>query len=466
MTMALRWGRGCGVLLAAALMLAPPAGAVEAGAFAVQVPLTLEGAGPWYRLTLPLDLQMHARHTDLRDLRVFDAAGVAMPYAVVRAAARAVQAEKRTPVRIFPLHGAVQDAAPGPAIRLHIGADGTLLEVGPEAGPGGAEPPPGGMRRGWLLDLSAVQGGRDTLMLDWQSTDEGFQRFHIEGSNDLKSWSPLGGGQIARLSFNGEHIDQREVELGARRHRYLRLLWEAPREAPRLTGVQLRTMQTTLQDAPLVWSAPLTAQRDRNGDYLLTLPVALPLQRLRVDLPQANTLAPLEVAGRHAIDEPRAPWAMQARTILYRLPLDEGETVQDELELPGRALRQLRLRIDARGGGLGADSLTVHAGLTANEVIFLARGRAPYLLALGDEHSLAADLPVTTLVPGYSRQSDHVGSAYPVAAQPPVVAGTSMPKSPASAAADWKRLLLWALLLGGVGLLVMMTLHLVRKPGQ
>lgn len=459
MTIAALWGRRCGVLLGAALMLAPPVGAVEAGVFAVQVPLALEGAGPWYRLPLPLDLQMHARHADLRDLRVFDAAGVAMPYAVVRAAAREVQAEERTPVRIFPLRGAAQDAAPGPAIRLHIGADGTLLEVGQ----GGAEQPSVGMRRGWLLDLSAAQGGRGTLMLDWQSAVEGFQRFSIEGSNDLKSWSPLGGGQIARLSFNGEQIDQREVELGTRRHRYLRLLWESPLEAPLLTGVQLRSTQTTLQEAPFVWSGSLTAQRDKNGDYLLTLPVALPLQRLRVELPQANTLAPLEVAGRHAIDEPRAPWVMQARAILFRLPQNGSETVHNELELPGRALRQLRFRVDARGGGLGADTLTLHAGLTANEIIFLARGSAPYLLALGDEHSVAADLPVTTLVPGYSRQSDHVGSAYPLAAQPPVVAGTSMPKS---AAADWKRTLLWTVLLGGVGLLVMMTLHLVRKPRE
>jgi hypothetical protein len=37
-----------------------------------------------------------------------------------------------------------------------------------------------------------------------------------------------------------------------------------------------------------------------------------------------------------------------------------------------------------------------------------------------------------------------------------------MPKS----AADWKRTLLWTVLLGGVGLLVMMTLHLVRKPRE
>lgn len=32
--------------------------------YATQVPLTLEGEGPWYRLELPLSLQMAARHTE------------------------------------------------------------------------------------------------------------------------------------------------------------------------------------------------------------------------------------------------------------------------------------------------------------------------------------------------------------------------------------------------------------------
>ena len=50
--------------------------------YATQVPLTLEGEGPWYRLELPLSLQMAARHTDLRDLRVLNAEGEELAYAL------------------------------------------------------------------------------------------------------------------------------------------------------------------------------------------------------------------------------------------------------------------------------------------------------------------------------------------------------------------------------------------------
>ena len=46
--------------------------------FATQVPLSVSGEGPWYRLELPLSVQLNARQTDLSDVRVFNAAGEAL----------------------------------------------------------------------------------------------------------------------------------------------------------------------------------------------------------------------------------------------------------------------------------------------------------------------------------------------------------------------------------------------------
>lgn len=56
--------------------------------FTHQVPLTLSGEGPWYRLPLPLEVQLQARQTDLSDLRVFNAAGQPQAYALVRETAQ------------------------------------------------------------------------------------------------------------------------------------------------------------------------------------------------------------------------------------------------------------------------------------------------------------------------------------------------------------------------------------------
>ncbi len=66
-------------VLGCCLVLSAQAGESVAN-FATQVPLTLSGEGPWYRLDLPLAVQLHARQADLADVRVFNAAGEAQAY--------------------------------------------------------------------------------------------------------------------------------------------------------------------------------------------------------------------------------------------------------------------------------------------------------------------------------------------------------------------------------------------------
>ena len=295
-----------------------------------------------------------------------------------------------------------------------------------------------------------------------------FQRFSSGGSDDLQHWRALGEGQIARLSFNGERIDQRSVNLGGRQVRYLRLLWESPREAPLLSAVHVVSRRTTEQEAPVLWSDPLQAPRDKGGDYVLTLSVALKVEHLRVDLPQDNTLAPVAVAGRYTLDsgpQQQEPWMYLARAILYRLPADGAPGVNDRIDLPGKAVRQLRLRVDQRGGGLGAGAVTLRVGLRATEVIFLARGRAPYALAVGNAKGAAADLPLTTLIPGYDGRGADVGSA--VLAGPPLTLAAKTPLATATVQSRaWKRVALWTVLLAGVALLAAMTWQLMRKPQE
>ncbi len=52
--------------------------------FAAQVPLSISGNGPWYRLELPLAVQLNARQADLSDVRIFNAAGEPQAYSLSR----------------------------------------------------------------------------------------------------------------------------------------------------------------------------------------------------------------------------------------------------------------------------------------------------------------------------------------------------------------------------------------------
>ncbi len=444
----LGWG------LFAALLLSPIAQAEERlEDYTVQLPLALSGEGPWYRLEVPMALHFAARFGDLRDLRVFNAEGQALAYALVPGQSEAHDSQQKQAVKWFPLYVEQGDSSATPSLRVQRSTSGTLIELLDEAD---AAPKPAQLR-GWVLDASAIEEQLVRLQLDWVGAQEGFQRFSIEASDDLQTWQPWGTGQLARLSFGSERIEQRQVELPGRQARYLRLLWQSPQQAPQLTAATLHSQHSEQAPAPLVWSQPLPASRSPDGEYQWQLPLALPLERLKVELSQTNSLAPIRVMGR---SEGKGAWQPLAQGLLYRLPENGAEIRQDELQLPGWPVQQLRLQVDPRGGGLGTEPPTVQVAVRASQLVFLQRGSGPYRLALGRAGAQSAALPLNTLIPAYQPQRlQQLGRAELL------TEAALTPQQPnAAVGGDWKRWGLWAVLLLGVGMLGWMAISLLRRP--
>lgn len=443
-------------LMALLLVLATPVLAVEqAEDFAWQATLQTSAAGPWFQLDLPLPALLAAQHNDLRDLRVQNAQGQFLAYSLLQPAAEYRQAEQSHGVRWFPLQA--EQAATGlpPGLRIESSSTGTLVEVQPATAPGNQSVP----RQGWLLDASAIQAPLVRLSLDWDGA-EGFQRFAVEGSDDLQHWQAVGDYQVARLSFAGDRIEQREIRLPALRSRYLRLLWRSPAVAPELTAVQLVSVQEGYVEPPLLWSEPLPARQLDAQSYQWQLPRALPVQALRLPLSDANSLVPVRVQGR--VDTTR-PWGTVAQGVLYRLPQQGREVREEELRLPGWPLSELRVQVDARGGGFSSAPQLQYA-LSGQRLVFLARGEGPYRLLLGNAKAAPVELPLATLIPGYSSEQLR---ELPKASLLLAAAPSQQEQSQAGAItkeprADWQRLALWAVLLAGVLLLGLMAYSLLR----
>lgn len=451
--------RSAAALLTLGMSLAAVAAEVSEspGDYAVTVPLTLSGEGPWYRLQLPMEAHLAARYADFRDLRVFNGAGERLAYSLIPGAQRFAESQQRADLRLFPLRGPVGRRDSVPTLRVQRGDDGSIIELNAGAEPSATAE----VVRGWLLDASATDFPLQRLHLQWRAESEGFQRFSIEASDDLDHWRPLGEGQVAQLSFNGERIDKSEVELPPTRARYLRLLWLAPEQAVSLSAASVSGTRSSAEPAALVWSAALRGQAGEQG-VTWALPLALPLERLRIEVEQANSLAPVVLHGRN---DDAAPWTPLASSVLYRLPIDGHEVVQDQVELPQSPVSQLRLQVDSRGGGLGQGEPRLSVAMRATELLFLARGNPPYRLALGRVDAQAGSLPVATLVPGFdSQRLESMGQATISGAIPDVEVAPAV--VPAKAGVDWKRIGLWAVLLLGVGVLALMAVSLSRGTAK
>ncbi|WP_434607739.1 DUF3999 domain-containing protein [Pseudomonas sp. R1-7] len=423
--------------------------------FAHQVPLALSGEGPWYRLPLPLDVQLRARQTDLSDVRVFNAAGQAQAYALVRESAQSRENRTLTDVKWFPLYNAADDSERAPSVRVQSNANGTLVEVQPSSRLEAGEEE----LRGWLLDASAIKAPLQQLILDWTSERDGFQRFSIEASDDLQHWQAWGEGQVARLTFADERVEQHEVSLPGQSARYLRLLWDSPSSAPVLTSAQLQSASRESLPLPLVWSQPLAGSTTKAGEYTWQLPMGVDVEQVQVDLSEANSLAPVTLAGRR---ESSHPWQPMGGGLLYRLTQNGQDVLQNQLQLSGQTVQQLKLTVDERGGGLGTEAPALRFAVRATQVVFLARGEGPYTLALGSATVKAASLPLTTLIPDYKPSRLATLGAATVngtATSTPVVEAT-----PATADTNWKKIGLWAVLLLSVVFLAAMAFSLLRKP--
>jgi len=438
-----------------AMAVALVAGAQEKPAdFTVQVPLSVSGEGPWYRLELPLVVQLKALQTDLSDVRVFNANGDVQAYSLARVTAKADDSRTLTDVKWFPLYNSADATEHAPSVRVQSNVNGTLVEVQPSSQLEAGEEE----LRGWLLDASAIKAPLQQLILDWTSERDGFQRFTIEASDDLQHWQSWGEGQVARLTFADERVEQHEVGLPGLSARYLRLLWDSPQSAPVLTSAQLQSLRSL--PLPLVWSQALAGSSVKAGEYTWQLPMGLNVERVQVELSQPNSLAPVTLSGRR---ESSLPWQPMSSGLLYRLTQNGQDVVQNELQLQGYTVQQLKLTVDERGGGLGTQVPTIKFAVRATQLVFLARGPGPYTLALGNATVKTANLPLSTLIPDYTPAKLST-LALPSVDGAAVASQSSTPTTAETSDTNWKKFGLWAVLLLSVLFLAAMAFSLLRKP--
>ncbi|MCD5992283.1 DUF3999 domain-containing protein [Pseudomonas sp. CDFA 602] len=421
--------------------------------FASQTPLTLSGEGPWYRIELPLAVQLKARQTDLGDLRVFNADGEPQAYALSQQQAANEQEPTPIPVKWFALYSPQEAGDAVPVIRIERSSNGTVIEVQPQSDIEAGEE----VLRGWLLDTSAIKAPLEQLILDWSAEREGFQNFSIEASDDLQHWRNWGDGQVARLSFADEVVEQREVGLPGQSARYLRLLWRSPHSAPTLISAHLLSADSEAPMPPLTWSPPVSGTVETANEYVWQLPAGLPVERVKIDITQPNSLAPGTLYGR---SDAKQPWQPVSSGLLYRLSQNSGEMIQDQLQLSGRNVQQLKLVVDDRGGGLGNEAPALSVAVQATEVVFLARGKGPFTLAVGNPQMKAANLSLATLIPDFSPQRmSSLGTAKPTTE---TVANMAAPVQVVAQTTDYKRLGLWAVLVLGVVFLGWMAVGTLR----
>ncbi len=442
------------------------------------LPLTLAGTGPYYTVDVTLQARQLASSSDLADLRVRNAAGETMPFAWAEAATP-------PPVQMVSARLYKVPLPPPPASAIA-----------------------GTPRQAWIVDTK--DPGDDLLRLDLglERDTQGVYTLGVEASDDLQHWHTLqDDAQLVQLQAlpqvgaagtlakqpGQERLDAVGIDLDNVPARYLRLT-TAPHSAipPLVSATVLRALHRQAQ-APLQWSEPIAASGCETTSCDYPLPRNAALAAVQVVPADVDTIAQVMVMGqvdvgrlpppRHSLlrgplhalrlKAERAPtqagmaWDGAAMANVYWLTQASGaaDLHSPPVRLDGVPWRMLRLETFGLISQLGHVAPTIRIAVRPRQLVFVARGAGPFVLARMKANEASTPMSLAQLMPG--RASDaalpeataNVTATAAPASAAPVTTGASAPDA-APSHTPW----LWAALLAGLALMVGMAWSLLRKP--
>jgi hypothetical protein len=306
-----------------------------------------------------------------------------------------------------------------------------------------------------LVDASRFEQPIAALDLDLREPHDGFTgSVRVESSDDLAHWSTLvPQAPVVMLQFAGQRLERKQVEFSAARCKYLRLSWPMGQPPLDLTAVRARP-GSVIVEPPRAWHA-VTATPARQGEFEFDLGGQFPLDRLRVELPQDNTVVLAQLLSTR---DPTGEWHPVTSAVLYRLRQGDQTVTNPDLATSISHDRYWLLRVDQKGGGIGRGTVTLHAGWVPQTLVFVARGNGPFQLAYGSARALPTAFPIESLVPGFRSDLPLQASTARALEQRTLKGAAAL--RPARDVRAWT---LWGVLILGVLLLAWMAWRLARQ---
>ncbi|MDR0602045.1 MAG: DUF3999 domain-containing protein [Treponema sp.] len=337
----------------------------ESGEFAGSIPLG-GTAGRLLSLEIPEAVYRGLERADMADMRIFDAGGLPVPFAV-----RPVPGGSFTPPPLeVPFFIWEEEGGTLPAeADVVIDASGTVIRVNSRGG-GSA----GGGRPVYLLDFSGFGHTPSSLALSMENEANYNSAVRVfSGAADLSRWKEFERRQIiARYGNSGANRDT--IELPETGMRYLLLKFETP--VPPLLGVTARFDAVNLPPPRREWTAE-GAFRDGERHVIdYDAGGFFPIVSVNFILPEADSV---EAMVRNRLDK-NDEWRIAGRVTLFRFSDEDGERTHDPMEVSSSApyweLESLSFPF--------ANVPECRFVREVKEIVFPGRGKGPWTLAFGN----------------------------------------------------------------------------------
>ncbi len=435
------------------------------------IPVTVSGKNAVVQLPLPQAVYLHARSADLRDLRVFNASGKALPFALMQSASRSQAGRRELPVTVFPVTRALSQAAVKNDFEIRTSADGAVTSITTRHGEQARGTGSGERLDALVFDMGKASGPRPAVDALTFTLPDGMRNYHaqveLEVSDDLRDWESLGYASLSWLA-NSERqtLVSNRMEFAARPFRYARLTWREGTpvqfarilaEAPTLTDVPPPLETITLKPTPGKFA----------GDLVYEAAPALPVRRLNLQFGEQNVVLPallghyVELPAVKGSNVTRWDFRPRLQATFFQITQDgkqrkSGDVIVDEVHEARWVLRPTSAT---------AEQPALRLSWMPATLVFMTSGPGPYSLSFGRERAEPAQRDISQVAPGFSdAELQTLEQAVPgQAAVVKVQASSASDAQAASEKARMRMLLLWGVLLLGVGVLGAMAWRLVKQ---
>lgn len=459
------------LLLLTSTLVAASGWALDAPApadFAWRATLTPPAGASVARVSLPPEALLQLQSSDARDVRVFNAEGEAVAFAFT-APAGATPDPVWVNTRAYPAHplfAAARGQRPAKgALEVQLDQNGSQSSVWvrltDKADATGTAPASVMPLQSALFDTRTEKQPLTALSLQAELPANALIHFTVATSPDLAHWTRVAvSGPLFRFDGAGAPASQTLELLQPLRleDRYLRLGWEGQGDV-RLSSVTGR-VAPAMQPPARVRAALPAGVADGSTGMNWPIGFATPIAALHLTVSRNNTLIPVRILGRN--DAAQA-WRLLAQSVVYRVGEPGQEKSNPPVALGGASLRWLRVEA-TNGMALPGPDLQATAEFTPVELVFLATGQAPFELAVGRSSTPAAAVQpslISSVVTG--KLAD-----LPVASLSNMRLAKSTPVDAAlqrwlPAGLEQRSVMLWAVLLLGVGVLAAVAYGLYRQ---
>ena len=448
------------ILLISALLASALSHAVSKSDFAYGYTLEVDGDGAIYSLSLPEEVYHGLTRADRGDLRIFNSQDVAVPHHIKRLAQDIQVAQADVTLPVFPLYAEMLPAPSAEGQHIHIVTDdkGAIIDI--NYGKAGTDTPR--KVNAYLLDASQLAQAPNALLIAWPSNQADFvMSVDVAGSDDLSTWQTLVAHvTLSNLQYGGHTLIQQRIDLPLHKLRYLRLSWHSD-TALTVSAVQAQ-FPPAYQSQERKWSTFMVTDTDPAQQiYLFDTHCVLPADRVNIELPQPNTL--VEVSLESA-DNAMGPWYTRYHGLLYDLHFAGNRLKTPDQGMGVTTDRYWRLQVLSPEGRLeGKPQLRL--GWIPEQLYFIAQGEAPFTLAYGSARVTPVDMPLAQLL-GVDKLRNQQQLIKAAQLGSRIELGNTDKLKPAQAPTDWKQIILWLVLIAGVGVLGLMAWRLYKQMDQ